>query len=148
MEEIVRTFGINWKLLSFQAINFAIVLAVLYRFLYKPLLRLMEERQTKITQGVKDAEAAAQELREADEKKKILLTRATQEAEHIVEVAKKTAGDERDQMIKNAGERSATIVSDAQRQGEDEKRRILDEGKDEIARIAVLAAEKILRAKP
>ena len=108
----------------------------------------MEERQTKITQGVKDAEAAAQELREADEKKKILLTRATQEAEHIVEVAKKTAGDERDQMIKNAGERSATIVSDAQRQGEDEKRRILDEGKDEIARIAVLAAEKILRAKP
>ena len=56
MEEIIKTFHIDWKLLIAQAVNFAIVVFALYKFAYKPLLKTMNERTAKIEQGLKDAE--------------------------------------------------------------------------------------------
>lgn len=59
MPELIKTLGINWKLLLAQALNFLIILAILRLTVYKPLLRVLRERREKIERGLKDAEAAS-----------------------------------------------------------------------------------------
>ncbi|HMA79010.1 MAG TPA: hypothetical protein VKP88_07860, partial [Candidatus Paceibacterota bacterium] len=59
MEQLIQAFGIDTRLIVVQIINFGLLLALLSYFLYRPILNLLEEREAKITQGIKDAEAAA-----------------------------------------------------------------------------------------
>ena len=58
MEQILGTFGIDWRLLLINAVNFGIVLLVLWRFLYTPVMKMLEERRQRVAQGVEDARAA------------------------------------------------------------------------------------------
>src|SRR5262245_33785531 len=51
--------GVEWNLFAAQLLNFAIVFYVMHRFVYKPLLKLLDERTAKIEQGLADADAAA-----------------------------------------------------------------------------------------
>ena len=66
MDTLLGTFHIDWRLLVAQIINFAIVFAVLYRFVVKPLQKVMLERTAKIEQGLKDAENARARLTNAE----------------------------------------------------------------------------------
>lgn len=145
MEEIVKTFGIKWELLAFQAVNFLILLVLLHRFLYKPLLKVISERESHIRKGVNDAERAGKELKDAEHEKTRILTKAAKEGEATLAIAKRSADDERAATLRDAAERSAAILARAEKQGEDEKRRLIFESKEEIARMAVLAAERVLR---
>lgn len=58
--------GIDWRLLLSQAANFALLLIVLSIFVYKPLLKLMHDRQNKINEGLVKAKAADERLHEID----------------------------------------------------------------------------------
>ena len=58
MAELFAAFGIDWKLLLAQSVNFLIVFGGLTYFLYKPLMRALAAREEKIAKGVKDAEEA------------------------------------------------------------------------------------------
>jgi F0F1-type ATP synthase membrane subunit b/b' len=58
MDAILTTFGIDWHLLLLQGINFGILLAGLTYFLYKPVMRMLEERSNTVRQGVEDAHKA------------------------------------------------------------------------------------------
>ena len=60
MEQLFETFGVNWKLLYIQGINFALLLTGLTYLLYRPLMRIIDERRDKIAEGVRTADAAAQ----------------------------------------------------------------------------------------
>ena len=62
MNSIITTFHIDWKIILAQAVNFAIVFAVLYFFALKPLNKLMAERAEKIAKGVNDAKTNAETL--------------------------------------------------------------------------------------
>ena len=60
--DALANLGIDIKLLTAQVINFALLLLILRRFAYQPMLQLMDERSARIEQGLKDAEAAAKKL--------------------------------------------------------------------------------------
>ena len=62
MEEIVKVFGIRWELVVIQAVNFGLLLLILWWFLYRPLVAIMAKRQQVIEQGVRDAEVAKERL--------------------------------------------------------------------------------------
>jgi len=59
MSALFTQLGINWKLLLAQGINFGLLLVVLAKFVYRPLLKLMKEQREKIEFGLKGAEEAA-----------------------------------------------------------------------------------------
>ena len=59
--EILENFGVNPVLLAAQIVNFIIVLFILKKFLYKPILDLLKKRQFTIKEGLKQAEATAKE---------------------------------------------------------------------------------------
>ncbi len=76
MEEIIHAFGIDWRLIVIQIFNFALLVAALWYFLYTPILKILEERESKLKQGVLDAEKAATARSEADTEKSVVLKEA------------------------------------------------------------------------
>ena len=147
MSELFAAFGINWKLLVVQTVNFGLLLVILWRFLYQPILRMIDERHTTITEGVKNAEEAARKLALADGEGKAVIARAGREAEGLVSDARTRAEEKRVQLMKVAEERAADILRDAEARAEEAKRQALATSEREIAKTAMLAAEKILREK-
>ena len=145
MEEILGIFGIDWRLLLVQAVNFGLLLGVLWYFLYRPLLRMLTLRQEKIEKGVRDAEVAQQKIIEIEAAKDATMLEATRKAEEVIHQAKERAKEKEGELVKEAQEKGGRIITEAEKRGEELKRKALLESQTEIARLAVLGAEKILR---
>lgn len=145
MQEALHVFGINWKLLITQAVNFGIVLLVLTFVLYKPLMRTLEERQARIKKGVEDAAAAEAARLNAEEEGRRVMADAARKAEKALADAHVKAGTEEERIVREAHEEEGRIMRDAKERAMEEKRKVLSEGKEEIARMVVLGAERILK---
>ena len=121
MEIFVEKFGIDWKLMIAQLINFAIIFLVLRAFVYKPILGILDKRRKKIEEGLTFAEKAKNELASIETLKSDELNKARSESLIIVKAAEGAAGKVRDEIV--AG-------------GEAEKQKIITSGK------ALLAEQK------
>src|SRR3989344_4208301 len=89
--EFLQTLGFDPIMLGAQILNFLIILYLLKRFLYKPVLDIVKKRENKITQGLKDAEDAQKALDKALEEEKKILSKASENAKKIIENAKEEA---------------------------------------------------------
>ncbi len=147
MQELLSTFGVDWRLLIIQAVNFGLLLSILTYFLYKPILRIIDERQRKIADGVATAEAANQQLADAKVEREGIVGDAAREAEKLVAVARNRADEKGDEIVRAAEARADDVLKEAHARAEEAKRQALSESSKEIARAAMLAAEKILLEK-
>lgn len=147
MQELIEAFGIDWRLLIAQAVNFGVVLVALWYFLYKPVLSMMTKRQEIVAKGVQDAVTAQEMLSGADAQVQKLVSDADRRAEEIVASARDAATAEKQRLVKEAEVRVASLTKDAQARAEEISAKALRESEQEIARLATLAAEKILRQK-
>lgn len=145
MQELLNAFGIDAKLIVVQILNFAILAAALSYLLYKPLLKILDEREAKIKQGMEDAEAASSARAAADADRKDVLAAAQKEAADVHARAKSHAKEEASVLIGAAEERAASILTSANERSEQIKEQARTESEAEIAKLAVLAAEKVLR---
>jgi F-type H+-transporting ATPase subunit b len=147
MHEIITAFGIDWRLIAIQIFNFALLLGALWYFLYTPILTMIEKRRGQIEQGVKDAEAAKAELAAAEGEKASIVREAHQEAEAVALRAKEHAAEKAAALVRDAEAKKARILEDAKREGEEMKSKLYKESEAEIAKTALLAAEKILKER-
>lgn len=145
--EIFQKLGIDWRLLIAQIINFLILLAILYRFLYRPLLKMLSDRTKKIEKGIKDAQDTQIKLAEITEKEKAVLGEAKKEAQNIIMQAEKTATEQKEDMKVKAKSEVELIVKEAKLQIASEKTNMINEAKKEVAELAIAIAEKILKEK-
>jgi F-type H+-transporting ATPase subunit b len=147
MGSLFNAFGIQLHLLIAQLINFGVLFAVLSYLLYKPVLKTLEERRVVVAKGVEDAREAEEALKNAGEKASEITRGAETEAEGIVTRAREEAGVERDRLVTEAQSRAESIESDAKKRADEEGKRVMRESEKEIARLAILAAEKAMRQK-
>jgi F-type H+-transporting ATPase subunit b len=147
MNELFTAFGVDWRLLLIQAVNFGLLLFVLSYFLYKPVLRIIDERQKKIAESVKTAQEAAKRLEDAKRESEGIVGGAAREAESLVAQARNRAQERENEIVRAAEVRADALMKEAQQRAEEEKRQVLLESQREIARAAMLAAEKVLREK-
>ncbi|MEK7511300.1 MAG: ATP synthase F0 subunit B [Patescibacteria group bacterium] len=145
MEQLFSAFGIDWKLLIAQAVNFGVLFVALTYLLYKPTMRTLDERRAKVAKGVEDAIAAEKKLAEADEEVGEKLKGAETEAEGIVASAREAATGEKARIVKEAEGRAASIEAESEARAREAASRALRESEKEIARLAILAAEKAMR---
>lgn len=145
MDQLFSAFGIDWKLLTAQAVNFGVLFVALTYLLYKPVMKTLDERRIKVAKGVEDAEAAQVMLKEADEEASVKLKGAESEAEGIVASAREAAGTEKAKIVKDAETRAAAISADAEARAQEAAAKTIRESEKEIARLAMLAAEKAMR---
>jgi F-type H+-transporting ATPase subunit b len=147
MQDLASAFGIDWKLLLAQAVNFAIVLVALTYFLYKPVVRMLDERKRVVAQGVEDAKKAGEKLANADGEAHSRVATADKQAEEIVSSARESASEEKARILKEAETRAAMVTRDAQARATEAAAKALRESEREVARLAILAAEKVMRSK-
>jgi F-type H+-transporting ATPase subunit b len=145
MQQLFEAFGINAKLIIAQAINFGLLLIALKYFLYTPILKTLDARRQKIAQGVQDADTATQALSGAKEEAKELVALSHTHAEEIVSGARTEAIKEKARIAKEAEAHAQVIEKDAQSRAEELMHTVKRESEKEIARLAILAAEKVLR---
>jgi F-type H+-transporting ATPase subunit b len=147
MEELVKTFHIDWKLVVAQLVNFGIVLFVLYKFAYGPILKTLNERTKKIDKGLKDAEEASKKMVEMGEKEKEVLVEARKAAQDILAKSEEQAKRNKDEIMLEAKAQAEKAIKDAQKKIEDEKNKMMAEVKGEIAGLVIRATEKLIGEK-
>ncbi len=144
MHEIAQAFGIDWRLIAIQIFNFAALATILWYFLYTPILRIIEEREQKIKKGLQDAEDAAQSKLHADTEKKQILTEAQSEASAIVSRASSYAEIKGAEIVTNAEKRAEDLIVETEKRTLEMREQARKESESEIAKLAILAAEKVL----
>jgi F-type H+-transporting ATPase subunit b len=145
MAQLFEAFGINGSLLLAQLVNFGILFVALTYFLYKPVMKTLDARRAKVAQGVIDADLAAEKLSTADAEASVKVQSAETEAEGIVTSAREEATSEKSRIVKEAEARAASIAADAEARAKETAAKSLRESEKEIARLAILAAEKAMK---
>ena len=141
---MVEALGISLTEFIFYLINFLILVGVLGKFLYKPFLEMMEGRRQSIQDALDNAEMVN---RRADEKmhnynKRI--ARAEEEGREIIREAKAKADLQAKAIIDEANEKAAEIAAKAEPNIQREKEKAMEDMRQEIAVLAMMAAEKIV----
>src|SRR6267378_3500117 len=113
MSQLFAAFGIDWKLLLIQGLNFGLLLVVLSYFLYKPILKIIDERREKIAEGVRTAEAASRRLAEAKEEGDKQIGEAAREAQSIIASARSSGEERKASIVSEAEARAHAILKDA-----------------------------------
>jgi F-type H+-transporting ATPase subunit b len=113
---LLHQFGVNYILLAAQIINFLIVLWILKKFLYKPVLDTLKNRRETIAKGLKDAEDARLMYEKAEEREKEILRKAQAEAKKLLEEAKKQHVEMLQKASEDAKSQADTILKEAREQ--------------------------------
>jgi F-type H+-transporting ATPase subunit b len=133
------------KSLIVQVVNFVILLLILHRLLYKPLLAKMEERTAAIKTSLDEAQAARAEAARQQEQNAEQLRAAYAEAAAIRAAALKEAADEQRKLVEQATREAKQLVDNARAQTDADIRRAREELRREVSEIATSVAEKLIR---
>ena len=145
MEQLLHAFGIDVKLIAVQIINFVVLAGALSYFLYKPVLKLLHDREETVKKGIADAEEAAQAKAHALEEKQAVLAAAQSEAQAVAQRAVAFAQEKESVIISQAEIKASDVIKDAEAKSVLLKEQALKESEAEIAKLAILAAQKILQ---
>ncbi len=144
--EILHVFGIHWKLLLAQVVNFSIALFVLYRFVYRPIFKILAEREALIHKGLDDAKHAEEDRKAAETGREEILLSAREDGGRLADALHKKGVEEERRIVREAQDKSMAILAEAQARAKEEHAYMMKKSEAEMAKMAVLAAEKILRA--
>jgi len=140
-------FGVDVPKLLFQVINFLLLLYLLNRFLFKPVLKLLDEREARIKKGLEDAEAAARDRELAHAEREAALDEARKEAQAMIARATKIADDSRAEILAEAKAQAEKVTSRATEEITAEKERAMAELRATVADLALEAAGKLVRSE-
>lgn len=145
MDELVKTFHIDWKLLLAQIINFGIVLAVLWYFALKPLLKVMNKRSSDIAKSLQDAKEVETRLNEAQATKEKIIVEAQKEAQIIVEKSYHESEKIKEEKLKETRQEMEQLADKTKASLLSEKDKMIREAKGEVADLIVKATEKVIK---
>src|SRR3989442_14490590 len=133
------------KSLIVQLVNFLILLAILWRLLYRPFLAKMEERRAAIKKALEEAQAARAEAARQQEENAARLRQAHAEAAAIHQQALKAASEEQRRLVAAARREAQQLVESAKAQTDADIRRAREELRREVAELSTAVAEKLIR---
>ncbi|MEG1500341.1 MAG: F0F1 ATP synthase subunit B [Clostridiales bacterium] len=136
---------INLQLFIFALIDFLILLFVLYKFLYNPLLKMMDDRKKGIEDALNQADQARQEVASTQAVLQSEIDNAKNEARSLVNAAKQDAEKLKAEILQQAKEDAHIISEKAKEQIIREQKEAIADLKKEVATMAVTAAAHILQ---
>lgn len=143
MMNIFTEFGVKPILLAAQIINFLILLFLLKKFLYGPILKILDERKKKIAESIANAEQIKQELMETQAAREKKLEQAAREAEKIIEEAVISANQIIDEAHQKAQADIAKMIAKSEAQMATERDKLHQEIKADLANLVALGMQKV-----
>jgi F-type H+-transporting ATPase subunit b len=151
IQEIARTFGVDWSHLIAQIISFSIVCVLLYLFAYKPILRMLAERRELIAQGLANSEKIKAELAKTEAQRQEIMAKADVRATQFIEEARGMAARLREQETRKALAAAEHIMAQARTAAVQDHAQMLTDLKREIGALVVQTtaaiAGKVLTAE-
>jgi F-type H+-transporting ATPase subunit b len=140
----VKALGVDLGLLVSQAVNFGVLLLVLYLALFKPVTKKLQERAERVKKGLADAEASKQLLADTEAKNRELVETGRREARDVVERATRSAEQQRQEILAQARQEAHDIILRAQQQAQRE----IQDGRaalqQQIVDLAIASASHVL----
>lgn len=143
--ELTAKFGVNWKYLVAQMLNFGIVAVLLYRFAFRPIVATLDERQEKISEGLRMAEEVKVQLVETNRRQEEILSQARQEAQQLLAEARATAKNHQERQFQETSARIEDMFNKAHQANELERQKMLAEVRMEITRLVILTSGVVLK---
>jgi F-type H+-transporting ATPase subunit b len=131
--------------LIIQAVNFLILLFLLWRLLYRPLVAKMEERTQAIKKSLDEAQAARAEAQRQREEHAAKIAEAYAEAQAIRSAALKEASEEQRRLVEAARAEAARLMEAAKAEMDQDVRRARQELRKEVSGLAVAVAERLIK---
>jgi F-type H+-transporting ATPase subunit b len=142
--EALNSLGIDWKLLLAQVINFLILLFLLTRFLYKPIVKMLDDRSEKVSAGLKAAEKSQKDLAKAETDAEKIREKAYKEANEILTDAEKEADAISSNIVDRAKSQADEIRKYAAEEALSSKDEAMREAKNELSNLVTLALGRII----
>jgi F-type H+-transporting ATPase subunit b len=142
--DILERLGINPAFLLSQVVNFLILFAGLYFLLWKPILKMFDQRKERIQQSLEDAEQAREERERAEAEFNKRLEEAAQERERILAQAREEAQEERKAILAEAEQEAQRVLIGAREEAQSERESILEELRGQVAVLAIAAANRLI----
>jgi F-type H+-transporting ATPase subunit b len=137
LETIAQTFGVDWPHLSAQIVSFGIVCALLYRFAYQPVLRMLDERRRQIAQGLENTAKINAALAGIEAQRQSVMTDAQARSTQLIAEARDAAARLREQETQRAIAAAEQIVRAAREAAAQEHKRMLVDLRREVGRLVV-----------
>jgi len=145
--EFFNAFGVDLFKLGAQVVNFLLILYLLNRFAFKPLLARMDERAARIAKGLEDAEAASRDRELAGAERESAVDEARKEAQAMIARATKIAEDSREEIVAAARAEAEKVTARATEEITAEKQRAIAELRAQVADLALDAAGRLVKAE-
>jgi F-type H+-transporting ATPase subunit b len=140
----MEALGINLGYLVMQILLFTILILVMRNYAYGPIVNVLEERKARIAKGLEDARQAAIARDNADAEAKKILDAARAEAANMRQEAAVQAEESAKGIVAKASEQAKVVTAAAREDAKEERNRILAELRDQVAAIAIAAANKLV----
>ena len=141
--EILNQFGINPLLWAAQVVIFALLLFILKRFLYKPILKVLETRKQKIEASLKNAEEIEKRLLETEEESNKMLAKTSLEIQKMMDEAKKERAMHLEETKVLAGKMHDDIIQKASEEAKVNAVKLEQAVMAKVADIVALGMEKV-----
>lgn len=142
--ELISKLGIDAKLLIAQVVNFVILLIVLKKFIYGPVLEKLEQRRGMISKSVDDAKKSEALLKEIEQMRLEMIAQTKKVTLDMIEQAAKTAEATKHSIVEAARHEVQQVHEQSKLQLAREKEKMLKEAGEELGRLVVTATEKII----
>ncbi|MDO8689883.1 MAG: F0F1 ATP synthase subunit B [Dehalococcoidia bacterium] len=142
--EAAEALGINLPGLVAQIINFSLLLGILSVVLYKPVLKMLEQRATRIRESLEGAEEIRREAERSEQQFQARLQEGRQEGQAIITQASKTGERLIEEARDKARQEAEAILTRARSEIETERDRALTQLRQAFADLTVLAAGKVI----
>lgn len=144
MADVARTFGVDWPHLTVQIISFCIVCALLNRFAYRPVLKVLEQRKSQIAQSLADSAKIKTELDQTELLRREVLTKANAQATSLIEEARIAAARLQADEAKRARIAAEQIVAKSREQAAQDQARMLADLKSELGQLVVQTTTMVI----
>lgn len=133
--------------LVYTIINILILYAIVRRFLFKPVHKILEARQAEIEKQYADARKTGEEAQELKAKYEAAMTGIEEEKAGVMSEARDKAGAEYERIVAEARNQADKIVKDAQTAADREQEKRVQQAQEQIADLVVAATAKIVASK-
>ncbi|MGA8263272.1 MAG: F0F1 ATP synthase subunit B [Ignavibacteriaceae bacterium] len=146
LEDKIDLLEVNPGLIVWVILTFIVLLLVLKKVAWKPILSALDQREAVIKESLEKAEIAQEEAKKVLEENKANIQKAEEESKKIINQSREYAEKLKDQMLQDGKEQAKKIVDEATAEIERKRDAAFAELKTQVAEIAIQAAEKIMDA--
>jgi F-type H+-transporting ATPase subunit b len=143
LRDTADTFGWNWQLFLSQVVSFSIVVFLLRRFAYKPILAVLEDRRRRIEEGLINADKIKKELAEAEKRYQEIVAKANAAAQKMIDEARESSAHLAERKQQEAIAAAEQIIAKAREAASLEHERTMESMKRELGRLVVETTAKV-----